>query len=226
MEYDYLFKFLLLGNSGVGKTSLLCKFVDGTFSRRYITTVGIDFREKRVTYTPLDGGGRSQRIQLQLWDTAGQERFRSLTTSFYRDSMGFILVFDLTNHQSFIDVSNWMSQLEVHALSDKPDVILCGNKCDLEDDRAVGKKEALAMAERYGLVYFETSALTSAGVGISSCVDRLVKMVMERVENSVVNDYIPMKRKENGFAQPRFDLRNESDSEDEYEVYNKRCRLC
>ena len=165
-------------------------------------------REKRVTYTPLDGAGRSQRIQLQLWDTAGQERFRSLTTAFYRDSMGFILVFDLTNHQrygfkhawhsayqhdpasglplltgasscnvvfnfylntaynvnsilgkqivsiqgcpsnlnhfksnySFIDVSNWMSQLEVHALSEKPDVILCGNKCDLEDDRVVGKK--------------------------------------------------------------------------------------
>lgn len=109
MEYDYLIKFLALGNSGVGKTSFLYQYTDGTFESRFNSTVGIDFKEKRVAYqTP---NGRTQRVHLQLWDTAGQERFRSLTTAFYRDSMGFLLIFDLTNELSFLEVRNWLEQL-------------------------------------------------------------------------------------------------------------------
>ncbi|NWI41518.1 RB27A protein, partial [Picathartes gymnocephalus] len=111
-DYDYLIKFLALGDSGVGKTSLLYQYTDGKFNSKFITTVGIDFREKRVVYRPNgpDGvGGRGQRIHLQLWDTAGQERFRSLTTAFFRDAMGFLLLFDLTNEQSFLNVRNWIS---------------------------------------------------------------------------------------------------------------------
>ncbi|OAD59181.1 Ras-related protein Rab-27A [Eufriesea mexicana] len=117
MEYDYLIKFLALGNSGVGKTSFLYQYTDGTFESRFISTVGIDFKEKRVIYQTANG--RTQRVHLQLWDTAGQERnvrfhvsaamplisrFRSLTTAFYRDSMGFLLIFDLTNELSFLEL--------------------------------------------------------------------------------------------------------------------------
>ncbi|XP_021116529.1 ras-related protein Rab-27A isoform X9 [Heterocephalus glaber] len=128
-DYDYLIKFLALGDSGVGKTSVLYQYTDGKFNSKFITTVGIDFREKRVVYraSGLDGAlGRGQRIHLQLWDTAGQERcearaadawcaprsglgrFRSLTTAFFRDAMGFLLLFDLTNEQSFLNVRNWI----------------------------------------------------------------------------------------------------------------------
>uniref|UniRef100_A0A3P9LY94 small monomeric GTPase n=1 Tax=Oryzias latipes TaxID=8090 RepID=A0A3P9LY94_ORYLA len=152
-EYDYLIKFLALGDSGVGKTSFLYQYTDGKFNSKFITTVGIDFREKTVLFPPTGSGGTSskgQKIHLQLWDTAGQERFRSLTTAFFRDAMGFLLLFDLTNEQSFLNVRNWMSQLQMHAYCENPDVVLCGNKCDLMDQRAISEDEARELAEKYG----------------------------------------------------------------------------
>ncbi|KAL0601137.1 LOW QUALITY PROTEIN: Ras-related protein Rab-27A [Plecturocebus cupreus] len=161
-NYDYLIKFLALGDSGVGKTSVLYQYTDGKFNSKFITTVGIDFREKRVVYRangPDGAIGRGQRIHLQLWDTAGQERFRSLTTAFFRDAMGFLLLFDLTNEQSFLNVRNWISQLHMHAYCENPDIVLCGNKSDLEDQRVVKEEEARALAEKYGeriFFFFET----------------------------------------------------------------------
>uniref|UniRef100_A0A452I1V5 small monomeric GTPase n=1 Tax=Gopherus agassizii TaxID=38772 RepID=A0A452I1V5_9SAUR len=154
-DYDYLIKFLALGDSGVGKTSILYQYTDGKFNSRFITTVGIDFREKRVVYRsngPDGISGRGQRIHLQLWDTAGQERFRSLTTAFFRDAMGFLLLFDLTNEQSFLNVRNWISQLQMHAYCENPDIVLCGNKSDMEDQRMVKEEEAKELAEKYGQV--------------------------------------------------------------------------
>ncbi|XP_075931306.1 uncharacterized protein LOC116953579 isoform X1 [Petromyzon marinus] len=111
-EYDYLIKMLSLGDSGVGKTSVLGCYVDGKFSTKFISTVGIDFREKRVIFNP--GGkegpaGDGLKIHLQLWDTAGQERFRSLTNAFFRDAMGFFVFFDITDEQSFVNVRHWMA---------------------------------------------------------------------------------------------------------------------
>ncbi|XP_061131756.1 ras-related protein Rab-27A [Syngnathus typhle] len=191
-EYDYLIKFLALGDSGVGKTSFLYQYTDGKFNSKFITTVGIDFREKRVIYdsTGRDGSsGRKQKIHMQLWDTAGQERFRSLTTAFFRDAMGFILLFDLTNEQSFLNVRNWMSQLQVHAYCENPDVILCGNKCDLADQRAVNEEEARELAEKYGIPYFETSA--ASGQNVSQVVDVLLDLVMKRMERCVDKSWIP-----------------------------------
>ena len=100
-----------------------------------------------------DGGsGRSQRIHLQLWDTAGQERFRSLTTAFFRDAMGFLLLFDLTNEQSFLNIRNWLTQLQTHAYCENPDIVLCGNKVDLEDQRVITEERAKEMAEKHGWV--------------------------------------------------------------------------
>ncbi|XP_056881836.1 ras-related protein Rab-27A [Takifugu flavidus] len=191
-EYDYLIKFLALGDSGVGKTSFLYQYTDGKFNSKFITTVGIDFREKRVIYrsSGADGpSGRGQKIHLQLWDTAGQERFRSLTTAFFRDAMGFLLLFDLTNEQSFLNVRNWMSQLQVHAYCESPDVILCGNKCDLVDQRAVSEEAARDLAETYGIQYFETSA--SNGQNVNQSVDLLLDLIMKRMERCVDKSWIP-----------------------------------
>ena len=103
---------------------------------RFISTVGIDFREKKITWRGAktdhherqSTSARSQRIQLQLWDTAGQERFRSLTTAFFRDAMGFILMFDVTSDQSLMSTRDWLDQLTTHAYSETPDIVLCGNK--------------------------------------------------------------------------------------------------
>ncbi|XP_077996947.1 ras-related protein Rab-27A-like [Glandiceps talaboti] len=190
-EYDYLIKFLALGDSGVGKTSFLYQYTDGTFNSKFISTVGIDFREKRVMHRPRgsDANARGQRVHLQLWDTAGQERFRSLTTAFFRDAMGFILLFDLCSEQSFVNIRNWVAQLQMHAYCENPDIVLCGNKSDLEDQRVISEEKAKEMAEKYGLPYFETSAAT--GSNVSKAIECLLDKVMIRMEQSVDKSQFP-----------------------------------
>ncbi|XP_056141680.1 ras-related protein Rab-27B-like [Lampris incognitus] len=190
-EYDYLIKLLALGDSGVGKTTFLYRFTDNKFNRKFTTTVGIDFREKRVNYTGMCADGtteRNFRVHLQLWDTAGQERFRSLTTAFFRDAMGFLLMFDLTNQQSFLNVRNWMSQLQANAYCDNPDIVLVGTKADLPDLRDVHIKQARDLADRYGIPYFETSAAT--GVDVEKAVNTLLELVMKRMEQSTEGEVV------------------------------------
>ncbi|XP_022912046.1 ras-related protein Rab-27A [Onthophagus taurus] len=189
MDYDYLIKFLALGDSGVGKTSFLYQYTDGVFNARFISTVGIDFKEKRMLY---QSKGRTHRVHLQLWDTAGQERFRSLTTAFYRDAMGFILIFDLTSEQSFLEIRNWVEQLKLHAYCDAPDVILCGNKADLEDRRVIPEWKAREVAEKHNLIYLETSAAT--GQNVSRAVETLLERVMIRMESAVDMAMLPGRR--------------------------------
>uniref|UniRef100_A0A3P8W663 small monomeric GTPase n=1 Tax=Cynoglossus semilaevis TaxID=244447 RepID=A0A3P8W663_CYNSE len=138
--YDYLIKLLALGDSSVGKTTFLYRYTDHKFNRRFTTTVGIDFREKRVN--PPTAG----------WDTAGQEKFRSLTTAFFRDARGFLLMFDLTNQQSFLNVRNWMSQLQANAYCDNPDIVLVGMKADLRNLRDVHGRQARDLVDRYRIV--------------------------------------------------------------------------
>ncbi|CAL1615800.1 unnamed protein product [Knipowitschia caucasica] len=184
-DYDYLIKLLALGDSGVGKTSFLYRYTDGNFHTNFTTTVGIDFREKRVIYAGTDADGiteRNFRVHLQLWDTAGQERFRSLTTAFFRDAMGFLLMFDLTNQQSFLNVRNWMSQLQANAYCDSPDIVLVGTKADLCDMRNVHTRQARELADRYSVPYFETSAMT--GTDVDKAVTTLLGLVMKRMEQS------------------------------------------
>uniref|UniRef100_A0A8C1V7Z5 small monomeric GTPase n=1 Tax=Cyprinus carpio TaxID=7962 RepID=A0A8C1V7Z5_CYPCA len=162
-DYDYLIKLLALGDSGVGKTTFLYRYTDNKFNPKFITTVGIDFREKRVVYTtnsPNGTTGKTFKVHLQLWDTAGQERFRSLTTAFFRDAMGFLLMFDLTSQQSFLNVRNWMS--EIQASSSSSDVCLC------------------FLFPR--IPYFETSAAT--GAEVEKAVVTLLDLVMKRMEQS------------------------------------------
>ncbi|CAG0881746.1 unnamed protein product [Darwinula stevensoni] len=183
IDYDYLIKFLALGDSGVGKTSFLHQYTHGIFDSKFISTVGIDFREKRVVHRlrGTDGYcGRSQRIHLQLWDTAGQE---SLTTAFYRDAMGFLLFFDLTNEKSLLAVRDWLDQLKTHAYCEDPDVVLCGNKADLEEERVIGGETARDVAQRLGLPYVETSA--ASGQNVSKAVEMLLDLVMMRIERAL-----------------------------------------
>ncbi|CAM4760049.1 unnamed protein product [Rotaria magnacalcarata] len=188
IEYDYLIKFLALGDSGVGKTTFLYQYTDGQFNPKFISTVGIDFREKRVVYkpkTPLNA--KPYRIHLQLWDTAGQERFRSLTTAFFRDAMGFVLMFDLTSEQSFLNVRNWLAQLKVNAYCDDPDVILVGNKADREDARVVSPTRAQELADKYSLPYIETSAFTAQNV--KETIELLLEKVMTRMEETIAQTH-------------------------------------
>lgn len=194
-DYDYLVKLLALGNSGVGKTALLYQYTDGMFNAKFVSTVGIDFRQKRVIHRSqvADGViGESQRIHLQLWDTAGQERFRSLSTAFFRDAMGFMLVFDLTSNQSFMDIRNWLTLLQTNAYCERPDMVLVGNKKDLESQRVVSTEEAQKLAEELNIPYIETSAAT--GENVEFAVEKLLDLVMLRIEQSVDKSQLPIKR--------------------------------
>ncbi|XP_065841777.1 ras-related protein Rab-27B-like [Oscarella lobularis] len=175
-DYDYLIKLLVLGDSGVGKTSFLVRFVDDQFSNRYLSTVGIDFKEKRVTKN-------RKKLRLQLWDTAGQERFRSLATAFFRNAMGFVVMFDVTNEQSFLNTRSWLQQLRTHAYTEDPVTILVGNKTDLDHIRKVQKSDAERFADKLGLKYMETSA--QSGANVREAFEILLDGVLERMQRNV-----------------------------------------
>merc|ERR1711941_102149 len=154
--YDYLIKLLLIGDSGVGKSCLLLRFSDDSFTTSFITTIGIDFKIRTIE---LEG----KRIKLQIWDTAGQERFRTITTAYYRGAMGIMLVYDITNEKSFDNIKNWIRNIEEHASADVEKMIL-GNKCDMNDRRQVSKERGEQLAIEYGIKFMETSAKASINV--------------------------------------------------------------
>lgn len=156
VEYDYLFKVLLIGDSGVGKSALLTRFTDRTFSDSYMITIGVDFKIQTIK---LD----DKIIKLQLWDTAGQERFRTITSAYYRGANGIIIVFDVSDKETFDHVKIWMSEIENYANDVK--VMLIGNKNDIEGSkRQVSYEEAKEFADKLGISYIETSAKTSINV--------------------------------------------------------------
>lgn len=148
--YDLLFKLLLIGDSGVGKTCVLFRFSDDTFNTTFISTIGIDFKIKTVE---LQG----KKIKLQIWDTAGQERFHTITTSYYRGANGILLVYDITNPKSFDNISKWLRNINEHA-SEDVERMLIGNKCDMDDKRLISEERGRNVATENGIKFFETSA--------------------------------------------------------------------
>ena len=150
-------RVLMIGDSAVGKTSLVIRFDEDSFSTKFITTIGVDYRDKLVTIEDAP-------IKLQIWDTAGQERFRSLTANFFGKADGFVVCFDVANHSSFEHVSSWVADIHKNARGDV-DVVLCGCKCDLpEASRQVTAAEAEALAAKYDTRYFEASAKQNVNV--------------------------------------------------------------
>jgi len=155
-QYDYLIKLLLIGDSGVGKSCLLLRFSDDTFTTNFITTIGIDFKIRTIE---LDG----KRIKLQIWDTAGQERFRTITTAYYRGAMGILLTYDVTDENSFQNIRNWMKNIEEYA-AENVNKILIGNKCDLVEKKVVDSQKGQQLAANYGIQFLETSAKNNINV--------------------------------------------------------------
>lgn len=154
--YDHLFKLLLIGDSGVGKTCLLFRFSDDAFNTTFISTIGIDFKIKTVE---IDG----KKIKLQIWDTAGQERFHTITTSYYRGAMGIMLVYDITQEKTFDNIAKWLRNIDEHA-SEGVERMILGNKCDMEDKRMVNKERGEGIAREHGIKFFETSAKDNINV--------------------------------------------------------------
>ena len=155
-EYDYLFKLLLIGDSGVGKSCLLLRFADHTYTESYISTIGVDFKIRTIE---LDG----KTIKLQIWDTAGQERFRTITSSYYRGAHGIIIVYDVTDLESFTNVKQWLNEIERYA-SEGVNKLLVGNKCDLVQRKQVDYGQAKDFADRLEMSFIEASAKASTNV--------------------------------------------------------------
>ncbi|CAN8202074.1 unnamed protein product [Coccothraustes coccothraustes] len=149
-------KLLLVGDSGVGKSSLLRRVTDGAFEPRQAPTVGIDFKVKKMVVE-----GRA--VQLAIWDTAGQERFRTVTPSYYRGAQGVVLVYDVTRKATFTGLGSWLNELEMYTTPSSTVTMLVGNKTD-KPDREVERKEGLQLARKHSLLFIETSAKTQDGV--------------------------------------------------------------
>eukprot|EP00918_Siedleckia_nematoides_P024873 GHVU01053731.1.p1 GENE.GHVU01053731.1~~GHVU01053731.1.p1 ORF type:complete len:215 (-),score=28.41 GHVU01053731.1:668-1312(-) len=155
-EYDYLFKLLLIGDSGVGKSCLLLRFADDTYTDNYISTIGVDFKIRTIDH-------EGKIVKLQIWDTAGQERFRTITSSYYRGAHGIIIVYDVTDRDSFTNVKNWMKEIDKYAM-ENVNKLLVGNKNDLTAKKVVSFEEGQDLAESYGICFIETSAKNSQNV--------------------------------------------------------------
>lgn len=172
--YDHLLKLLVIGDSGkrecnerdcmyiitvslgVGKSCLLLRFCDDSFTPSFITTIGIDFK---IRIVDLDG----KKLKVQIWDTAGQERFRTITTAYYRGAMGIMLVYDVTDERSFNNIRNWIRNIDQYA-SEGVNKILIGNKCDDVERRVVDRERGAELAREYGLKFMETSAKNNVNV--------------------------------------------------------------
>ncbi|CAG8433205.1 517_t:CDS:2 [Ambispora gerdemannii] len=152
-------KILLIGNSNVGKSSLLLRFTDDTFlpQDEVSATIGVDFKVKIIE---VEG----KKYKLTIWDTAGQERFRTLTSSYYRGAQGVILVYDVSNRETFDELENWFTELSTYCTNKDVIKILVGNKLDKETSRAISRKEGLAFAQKSNTLFIECSAKTREGV--------------------------------------------------------------
>uniref|UniRef100_A0A2P2LHS1 Ras-related protein RABA2a n=1 Tax=Rhizophora mucronata TaxID=61149 RepID=A0A2P2LHS1_RHIMU len=155
-EYDYLFKVVLIGDSGVGKSNLLSRFTRNEFCLESKSTIGVEFATRT-----LQVEGRT--VKAQIWDTAGQERYRAITSAYYRGALGALLVYDVTKPTTFENVSRWLKELRDHADSNIV-IMLIGNKTDLKHLRAVATEDAQGYAEKEGLSFIETSALEATNV--------------------------------------------------------------
>ncbi|KAH9512938.1 hypothetical protein Btru_037109 [Bulinus truncatus] len=174
---EYIFKIIIVGDSGVGKTSLLLRYTDDCFSESFITTIGVDFKIKT-----MDVSGAT--AKLHIWDTAGQDRFRNIVSSFYRGADSVVLVFDVTSPESFQNVGTWLKETR-HYSSDQCSLLLVGNKSDLTSQRLVSHDTARSFADAIGVRYIETSAKSSFNV--HSAFDSIAEsLVAERKESTTL----------------------------------------
>lgn len=169
-SFDYFFKLLLIGDSGVGKSSLLLRFTSDSFDT-LPPTVGVDFRLKKMT---VEG----KKVKLAIWDTAGQERFRTLTSAYYRGAQGVILVYDVTRRETFTDLSDvWLKELDLYSTYQDCVKMVVGNKVDKENERVVSKQEGINFARQNKCIYLECSAKTR--INVEHCFEELVVKIMD-----------------------------------------------
>ena len=174
-----LYKILLLGDSTVGKTCFLLRYVDDSFLDLHMATIGLDYRLKTLILE------EQKIVKVQLWDTAGQDKFRAITRNYYKGASGIILIFDVTNIKSYENIKKWINEIK-EEISEKVAIVLIGNKIDNVQERKISKEQGDKLASEIGVKFFETSAKT--GEGINESVFFLVKKIFEN-DPEVKNKY-------------------------------------
>ena len=176
-DFEYQFRLTLFGTCGVGKSNILYQFREGTYFPECATTIGIDFCRKLIEV-------RGHRIRLEVWDTSGRDRFRCITCSYYPNTVGGLLVFDITHRESFSNLSRWLEDAQTNAGPHKPIFILVGNKTDLAKHRKVSREEALSFAAQHDMDYCETSAKN--GSDIEEVFHKLADQILTLVDSGLI----------------------------------------
>ncbi|KAH0787461.1 Ras family protein [Histomonas meleagridis] len=171
------YKVVVVGSSGVGKSAMVQNLITGSFREEEQPTIGVEFRPFMIQV-------ENENVRLQIWDTAGQERFRSVSKAYFRNAFGGLLVFDITDRDSFDDLINWLNDMR-QLCTPNASIILIGNKADLEDDRVISEKEASSYAERYNLSYIETSAKN--GKNIRETFVRLGTEIVHKIKSGEIS---------------------------------------
>ena len=172
--YEQLYKIIIIGNSGVGKSNILGRYLNDEFQQDTKSTVGVEFGSKKMVIENVT-------IKLQIWDTAGQERYRSITSAYYKGSKGCFIVYDITSQQSFDDVEKWYE--EISKITEKNiSIILVGNKCDLESERKVTIEMGEEKAKNLNCPFYETSALNNTHI------DTVFQTITEDIYNRCKNE--------------------------------------
>jgi small GTP-binding protein len=169
-DYDVLLKIVLIGDSGVGKTSLLQRFSDQFFNENHITTIGVDFKLRTIQLGDT-------RVKLQVWDTAGQEKFRVITKAYYRNAAGIIIGYDITNGESFVNTKRWINEVKSNCGDDGVPIILIGNKCDAPN-RVVSLQDQQEYSQLINIPFFETSA--KQNINVDEAFTELTRLILER----------------------------------------------
>jgi small GTP-binding protein len=176
--YDHLVKLLMLGDSAVGKSSLVMRFCEARFESNFVLTIGIDFKWKQVERN-------GKKLKIQVWDTAGQERFRTITPAYYRAAMGVVIAYDITDQASFEHVEFWLTQLEQHGDANVQRVLV-GNKSDLDSLRKVARQDGEELASRFNMAFFETSA--KSGETVEEAFLHIADQVVEKKYASAASE--------------------------------------
>ncbi|CAG9330568.1 unnamed protein product [Blepharisma stoltei] len=175
--YSYLFKYIIIGDSGVGKSCFMLQFTDRRFKNDHDLTIGVEFGSRTIKIN-------DKAIKLQMWDTAGQENFRSITRSYYRGAVAALLLYDVTNRDSFTNIERWLAEAKTNANHDIT-VILVGNKVDLESNRAITAEEGEKFASEHGILFIEASA--KEAFNVDEAFVNSAKAVLVKLENGEYN---------------------------------------
>jgi Ras-related protein Rab-35 len=177
-DYDLLHKIVLIGDSGVGKTSLLQRFAEQHFSGTHITTIGVDFKLRTIQVGNV-------RVKLQVWDTAGQEKFRVITKTYYRNAAGILIAYDVTNGESFVNTKRWIEEVKNNCGDDGVPIVLVGNKCD-DPNKVVSFNDQQEYAKLINLKFFETSA--KENINVDEVFTELTRLILARQQTTRIKE--------------------------------------